>query len=65
MALTHCREGLQSDGCYKAGVVLPFGFPPWAQKLTFEGPKSLMTVTFLFTNMAGNISFHNAKHLEE
>ena len=60
-----CREWLQSDGCYKTGVLLPFGFPPQAQKLTFGSPKSLMAVTFLFTNVAGNTSFHDAKHLKE
>ena len=31
----------------------------WAQKFTFGGPKLLMTMTFLFTDMAGNTTFHS------
>lgn len=31
---------------------------PWVKKFTFERLESLVTISFLFTDIAENISFH-------
>ena len=45
----HQREQLQPNGCPAAGIIFLPGCPEWLE--------SLMTVTFLFIDMAGNTPF--------
>ena len=55
----HCREWLQPDGYQIRQVFFSFPSALRAQEFTFEGPESLMIMTFLFIDMAGNIPFLN------
>ena len=53
----HCGEWLQPNGCQIVQVFFSFSNVPRAQEFTFGGPEPLMTMTSLFTDMAGNTPY--------